>query len=418
MIYKLRRKFIRICSLSFLVALLVILLATYIISHVKTNQAIDILADMVSKYDGNFPEFDRMNPNPDLDPRPEHNIWMRPNMPDIINSEVRFTTRFFIVFFDDDGNVLKTDIDSILSVTSEQAIEYAKTAFEKGEERGGISNYRYKLYDTDDGKAVAFVDGSMQQAMSGTMIITIATVFVACSLFILILIVIISKRVVKPIAESYEKQRQFVTDANHELKTPLTLILANVDIAESEVGENEWLADIRSEGERMSVLISQLGDLAQMDEQKADAEKSKFSLSDAVADTVSGFEALAKQKNIILLTEITSRMDYTGNEAQIRQLIAILMDNAVKYCDSSGRIAVGLETKKRPILWVENSFSKVKNTELSKLFDRFFRAEKARTAGNSFGIGLSIAKSIVEKHGGEISAHNIGNSSIRFVVKL
>lgn len=144
-------------------------------------------------------------------------------------------------------------------------------------------------------------------------------------------------------AESYEKQKQFIIDANHKLKTPLTLILTDLDIAESEVVQNEWLDDIRTEGQRMSTLVNQLVVLSRMDEARPQENDTSFCFSDAATDTVSEFQTMAKQRHITLTTEMTEFLHFLGDEAELRRLVAILLDNAVKYCDEKGMISVTLK---------------------------------------------------------------------------
>ena len=235
---------------------------------------------------------------------------------------------------------------------------------------------------------------------------------------IILLIILISKKAVKPVAESYEKQKQFITDANHELKTPLTLIRTNLDIMESESGANEWLSDIREETEIMTELVNRLVTLARMDEDQNELNALSFNLSNAVTETVSIFTSAIEKSQKQLSVDIASSVGYIGDEASIRQVISILMDNAVKYCDEGGTICVSLCGGKHPVLTVDNTYSSVGSIELSRLFDRFYRADKARTYGSGFGVGLSIAKASVEKHRGNITVRNLGNEAIRFQVKL
>lgn len=244
-------------------------------------------------------------------------------------------------------------------------------------------------------------------------------VLIGSFLAILLIIILISKKAVKPTAEAYEKQKQFVTDANHELKTPLTLILSNVDIVESEIGENEWLEDIRGEGERMGALINQLVTLSRMDEDGSNLSAADFDLSAVALDTVSEFEGLAAERSKALTADVEPDISYCGDEGLIRQLLAILLDNAVKYCDPGGDIVMTIRQKGRgAVITAENTYSDEDNVELDKLFDRFYRADKARSFTGSFGVGLSIAKRIALKHKGSITAYKKDNSHIGFKVIL
>lgn len=228
----------------------------------------------------------------------------------------------------------------------------------------------------------------------------------------------LSRFVVRSAEESYRKQKQFITDANHELKTPLTLILTNIDIAESELGQNEWLDDIRTEGERCAALVNRLVTLSRMDEETEQLQFADFTLSDAVQDTVSEFEELAAMCGKELTADIAPGLQCCGNEAELRQLTAILLDNAVKYCDAGGSIHAALSRKKHLTLTVTNSCRNVDSIQLDRLFDRFYREDTARTAGSGFGIGLSIAQSIAERHRGSIKAYKADDGVIGSAVKL
>ena len=407
MIDRLRRKFIRICMLSFAAVFLVLFTAIYLVTEVQTGIRLDTLADLVSENDGIFPDFEQFG-------REEGQILP----PDGVNQESTFTTRFFTVRFDGDGALLSVDVRAIASVSREEAQAYAAAALEKGSERGWLKNFRYKVYGTPEGTAVVFINGADSRELNQRFLLTASSVFVAGSVVVLLLVVLLSRQAVKPAMESYRKQRQFVTDANHELKTPLTLIRTNLDIMESENGPNEWLSDIREETGIMTELVNRLVMLSRMDEDQSAPETARFSLSEAVNETAAAFAGPIRERGMTLHLEVPPGVCCTGDEAAIRQLLSILLDNAVKYCDRGGTIRVGLSGGRHPVLTVDNSYAAVDSVELDRLFDRFYRADRARTYGSGFGIGLSIAKAIVEKHRGEIGASNLDGRTIRFRVKL
>ncbi len=407
MIYRLRKKFISICLISFIGVFVVLIAMIFLITSLQTNQTLDRHADMISQNDGKFPDFNEA--------RPEGN---RPTPPEGFNRESPFTTRYFTVHFNKKSGSVHADTQQIASVSEREAEAYAQRALKKGTERGWVDDYRYKIYDTESGSAVVFVSGIDVKENNQSFMLGTLSVFALCSVVIIILIVIISKGAVKPIAESYEKQQQFITNANHELKTPLTLIRTNLDILESEVGESEWITDIRDETLLMSELVNRMVLLARMDEEKTPLDIHRFNISDAVLDTASAFVPSAQKCQKFISLEICDGATYNGDEACIRQVVSILMDNALKYCDAGGEIRVSLTCDKHPVLTVENSYAAVGGLELERLFERFYRADKARTSGTGFGIGLSMAKAIVEKHHGSISAYNIENKKIGFRVKL
>ncbi len=408
MIDALRKKMILICCSAVLVVFALIFGAISIISNQQLSRNMDMMTDRISEGNGEFRPFDQNNPKP-------------PGMdryPDFFTEETPFSTRFFTVWLAEDRKVIGANLESVSSVTKEDAHEYAQAVINGGDARGWHGNFRYKVYNTVRGTGIVFVDGSMNRSVTRTLLWTAALVLLGCMLIISVVIIAVSSRVVRPIAQSYEKQKQFITDANHELKTPLTLILTNLDIVESELGHSEWLDDIRTEGQRMSALVAQLTALSRLDEDAPQMPVTDFSLSDVCSDTVSEFAPLIDSKGLTMTAFIQPELNLRGDEGAIRRLVAILLDNGVKYCDPGGEITLSLSAKWQTELRVENACAGVDDMELSRLFDRFYREDKARTSGTSFGIGLALAKSIVEKHHGEIKAYKAGPDRIGFRVTL
>lgn len=412
MIYKLQRKFIIICTASLLAVVALVFGIILVLNISSMNRNMDVLADRVSDGGGRFPGSFGEIPFPNQTPPVKEPSF------DFITPETPFTTRHFTVFFDENGEVNNTFTESIYAVTEEVAIEYAKEALNENDERGWISHYRYKIFSSNAGTGVVFVDGSMVLSNLMQSITIAGFALLGCAALVLLLIFLFSKKAVKPIAESYEKQKQFITDANHELKTPLTLILANLDIAETELGQNEWLDDIRAEGHRMTELVNQLVALSRMDEDGHRMNLTDIHLSQLISDTVCEFEALAADRGKTVTVTLEKDVTYTGDEALLRRLVGVLMDNAIKYCDVGGEIGVTLQRGRRIILTVENTYAAVEELELSRLFDRFYRADKARTFTGGYGIGLSMAKAITEKHKGEISAYKKDSTHIGFKIIL
>ncbi len=407
MIYRLRKKFIGICIASFVGVFVIAFGLIFLITTLQTNMTLDRHADMISQNDGRFPDFSEMKPGTD-----------KVHPPEGFNRESPFTTRYFTVRLDGDGEIIFTDTQQVSGVTEGDAITYAENVIKKGAEQGWIGDYRFNVYSADEGISIVFVSGVSARESNRSFMLGTLSVFALCSVVIIVLIVLISKRAVKPAAESYEKQKEFVTNANHELKTPLTLIRTDLDILESDVGDSEWISDIRDETLLMTELVNRMVQLARMDEENAQLQMCEFDFSDAVLDTVSAFAPAIDRNGKSLSTDICEHVICIGDEASIRQVVSILMDNALKYCDMGGEIHVSLSGGRHPILTVVNSYSAILSLETDRLFDRFYRADRARTYGTGYGIGLSMAKAIVEKHHGGISVHNIENNKIGFKVKL
>ncbi len=401
MIYRLQKKFILICVISILSVISIIYGLLLILNVNSLNKNLDMLADKIVEGNGRFPGQIRPGDKP---------------KDEFITQETPFSTRHFSVWFDKDNNIVRINTESIYSIDEDIAKEYALEKINDNNKKGWIDNYRYKVYNNNFGTTIVFIDGSMNKTLLIESMIIALVVLLGISAILLLLISLLSKKVVKPIAESHEKQKQFITDANHELKTPLTLILANLDIAEAELGKNEWLDDIRTEGYRMTELVNQLVDLSRMDEDTLIIDKKEINLSEVLTDTVFDFKGLVEQKGKIINTNIADNINYQCDERLIRKLFSILLDNAIKYCDENGIINVNLSKKKTIIFTIENTYKEVENIELNKLFDRFYRSDKARTFNGGYGVGLSIAKSIVQKHHSEITSYKKEQSNIGFKI--
>lgn len=390
MIAELQRKFIRISVLSILTVFTLIFLALAHFSTVQVKRTLDVLTRAVANA-GSLEELAEQA-------GPAQGALYGGD------SAFRLTTRTFLIWLDEEENLLRLD-NGMPGVTESRAEELAREAAEEGRDKGWVSDYRYRRIAGEGETLYVFVDGSLNRSVSNRLLFTAFLVLLGSAVLILTLTVLFSKRVVRPVADSYEKQKQFITDANHELKTPLTLILSNLDIVESELGKSEWLDDIRSEGERMGLLINQMVTLSRMDESENQLLSARFDLTNVVTDAVAEFQPLADERGLSLWVKLEPGLQYQGDKELIHRLVAILMDNAVKYCDPDGTIRVELFRRRHPVLLVENDYAAVDSLQLDRLFDRFYRADKARTFSGSFGVGLSIARSILRSHHGSISAY-------------
>lgn len=405
MIYRLRKKFIKICTLSFLSVFVLLLGSIMLITNYQTNAALDTLADIVADSGGRFPDYDDLYTAP---AEPPHGI----------NQESPFTTRYFTVHYDANGDLESIDIRSIASANRSDAEALAKEAVSSGKERGWLENYRYKVVQDESGTDVIFISGAAERASNQRFLLAAAAVFVAGSLVVLLLIVLLSRRAVEPIADSYDKQKQFITDSSHELKTPLTLIRTNLDILESENGSSEWLDDIRTETDNMTQLVNRLVQLARMDEGVTPQPLQRFDLSEAVSEMADAFAPVIEQQGMTFIQTITPNVTLNGDERAIRQLVGILLDNACKYCTPNGTITLQLNGGRHPTLTLDNTYTNASAIDTSRLFDRFYREDRARTAGSGFGLGLSIAKATCDKHHATISAQALNQNTIRFKVRF
>lgn len=413
MIKKLRRKFIFIAVFSLFLVELIIIGTINIINIYQLNQKSDSLLHMISENVGVFPDFNKGKP----DNRPPNEFY---NMKhdDNINPETRYMTRYFNVIFNNSGKIISVDTGHIAAITSDTAIDYAQKALDKGKIKGWFENYKYQITDYDENKLIVFIDCRSQMEMKYQFIAISSSIGFLGFVVVSVLIAIFSKWAIKPAIESFEKQKQFITDAGHEIKTPLAIISANTEVLELNSGENEWTNSIKNQTKRLAQLINNLLTLSKMEEDiKMVFEK--FDLSNAVFDSAHPFKTVAVTQNKVLDIDICDNIEYVGDETMIRQLVSILVDNAVKYADTNSTIKLILSKEPKGIkLSVFNNCTDIPNINLSKLFDRFYRADVSRSRETGgYGIGLSIANAIVQAHKSKITAKAI-TDGIVFEVTL
>ena len=397
---RLRRNFIIVTMAAVFFVIAVMIVAINIFNYREVATYGDRLLDVVVN---NREFFDRPNME-DAPPEFDEGFFNRPKTP-----EMAYETRFFVVnYYNDEVTV---DISKIGSVDDNEAKEYAEKALDKDKSRGTIDNFRFRVTRFNDGRVVvAFVDCSKQVATANNFL-TISIIVSCVSVLIVgIIVFFVSKKVISPIVKSYERQKQFITDASHELKTPLTIISANNELVEMEYGENQSTHAINKQVVRMNSLVKNMSMLSKIDEASR-IEKSEFSLTDTLLDIIDAFRP-STSKNIEL--DISDNVNINADENLIRQMISILLDNARKY--SLTKIKTELSKGAKALLVIRNDASNLNDIELKKVFDRFYRDSMSRASETEgSGIGLSIAKEIVNLHGGEITALSENNE---FVIKV
>ncbi len=333
-------------------------------------------------------------------------------------AEMEEMTRFFLVETDEAGEVTQVSMDNIASVSEEQAAEYAKTVLKKEQDAGYYEHYRYQIFATESGSLAVFLNAYRElQFMQTLFVISCLTALVSL-LVIFFLVVMFSGRAIGPYLKNTERQKRFITDAGHELKTPLTSISTSLDVLELEYGEDEWILNIRQQIKRMSKLTANLVTLSRLDEEMPVPDKQRFSLSDAVWEAAEPFVPLFEARGKRYSQEIAEGLELVGDRAMIQQMISILLDNGLNYSDEGGEIRFTAYRKHRKqYLEVFNTCSHVEQENLDRLFDRFYRPDDSRSSkqGGS-GIGLSIAQAVVQSHGGSISVSSADGKSILFTV--
>ena len=402
MIRKLRAKLIIASLLSLLLVLSVIIGVAGVLNYTSLVSDADSVLAILRENDGTFP----LGDPPGGKDRFREGRRFSPELP--------YESRYFTVFLSESGSVISVNTGKIAAVDTSTAIDYAVEAVASGAARGFADDYRFTVYASGEETHVVFLDCGRELGSFRSFLATSAAVSAAGLLAVTLLLIFFSGRIVKPFSENYEKQRRFITDAGHELKTPLTIIDADAEVLEMDLGENEWLGDIRTQTKRLAELTNSLILLSRMEEQPR-MEKIEFPLSDVVEETVETFQALARTRGKTLSSRVQPMLSMNGDEKAIRQLFTILLDNAVKYADEGGRIEAVLEKQKNTLrLSVFNTAESVSRESLAHLFDRFYRADASRNSGTGgYGLGLSIASAVVAAHRGKISASSPDGKSLR-----
>ena len=401
MIAKLRKKFILLSMAALFVLLTVITVSINVITYRSVVSEADEILELLSSNNGSFPDFD----HPGAIPLP---VNMSPEIP--------YESRYFSVLIDKNGKIFQAEVSMIKAVDADEAIDLAEKVQKSGREQGFVENYRYKTYENGEMKGIVFLDwGRRIQGYRAFLIISICMTMAGFGLFFVV-ILFFSKRIVKPVAESYEKQKRFITDAGHELKTPLAIINADIDVLELDMEQNEWLEDMKKQTNNLAALTTDLVYLSKMEESEKEAQMIEFLLSDLVEDAAAEFRLMAKAQKKSFCEHIESMLTMTGNEESIRRLLRILLENALKYSNENGTIELCLNRNGKNInLTVFNTTeTEIPMGSLPMIFDRFYRLEQSRNSqtGGS-GIGLSIAKAIVLAHHGKIEAFSEDGKSLK-----
>lgn len=288
---------------------------------------------------------------------------------------------------------------------NEQVEEYAQKVASKNSKRGIIGKYVYQLRDMKDGRTMVVL------VQNESVVNRIKFIYIFAILGSLISIAItyaisrkLSNIIVKPVEETIEKQKTFISDASHELKTPLAVIEANVDVLENEIGNSKWMDYIQSEITSMDKLINNLLFLAKVENVEYMQEKEKFDLSSVVKITTSMFESMAYERKVKLQDDIEENISFMGNKEDVKQVLSVLIENAILHTNQNGKVVVDLKKEKNNvIIQVKNEGKEIPKEERNKIFERFYRVDKSRNRQEKrYGLGLAIAKSIVERYSGKI----------------
>lgn len=319
--------------------------------------------------------------------------------------EFGYMLRYFVVRCDLSGSATDISREFIASVDEQEARHWGETVVQSGRAAGYLNGYRYRQQMTMEGSVVLFLNSEREIQSMRTLLLVSSVMAVVSLLVVFALVVLFSKRAIAPYVRNIETQKRFITDAGHELKTPLTAISASADVLAMDLPGDEWVASIQSECARMSRLVGDLVTLSRLDEEQPFPERADFSLSEAVWEIAEPMESLARAKGKDYHQTIADGLVCHGDRSAIQQMVSILLDNAIKYTPPGGTIRLCVDRAKgKNQVQVFNTCD-LRGVEVQRLFDRFYRPDAARaTHTGGTGIGLSIAQATAQAHGGAITA--------------
>ena len=421
MIQRLRNRFIRIATLSVAAVMLLLTILVNTANFASVNSDLTKTLELIERNQGTIPLPTRPDGQmtPDGQNAPDAPQGTAGRKPDErgghdgpFGPETPFSTRYFVLRYTDDGTLVRSELDRIAAVTQDDVDEYLAVALRHGAGYGYYSGYKFLVTADGDGEnSVIFLDCYQAIRTVRTVAVWSLAADAGCILLVGLLVVLLSRRAIDPVVRAAEQQKQFITDASHELKTPITVIATSLKVLEMDVGRQKWIDKALGQTEKLTELVNSLVTLSRMDEETSPLRMESFTVSDAVGETVESFRDFAASKGHSLIVSVTPGLPLRGDEYAVRQLVSILLDNAVKYALPDTPIAVTLEKTRRGVLLrTENRCDPAVSLDPSRLFDRFYRADPARSASGGFGIGLSIARSIAEGHHGSISASLAGDT--------
>lgn len=324
---------------------------------------------------------------------------------------------FYSVALSKNGEMLAADNDGRLVYDEEDLAEIAREIADGGKEQGSRGSLMFLMADKGGYTLVAFMDNTVMQGSMATLFRYTCVFGGVAILLLFFLAIYLAKRIVKPLEESYRRQKQFISDAGHELKTPVSIISANAELLARETGNSQWLSNIQYENERMGVLVAQLLELVRTENVSPRMEC--IDLGRLVSGEALPFESVAFENGVTLESSVADGVQVSGNSTQLRQLISILLDNAIRHCGHGGTVGIVLaKGKNAAFLSVINDGEEIPKEQREKIFERFYRADQARNSeSGNYGLGLAIAKAVVTAHRGriEVLCHE---AKVEFAVRI
>lgn len=402
----LKRRFIIFTMTAVTCLLIFIILAINGLNWMMLERQSDMILETLMDSDGAFNKMDFDRPPP----------FSRP-----LDMDRMRASRFFIVRSDISGNIVDVNIDQISSIDWETAKNYALKVLKTDEETGRVDGYKFAVKQIGPDQLTFFMDTSDQSENFRMVLFASTAIAVLCWVILLIIVILLSGKVIRPVLVGMEKQKQFITNAGHEMKTPLAIIQSNNDTMALIHGENKYNVHIRNQTKRLNVLMSNLLTLAKLDEE-IPLPTEAVNISEVANELLPFYMEDAQARSLRFDVQIEPDIVIQTNKDSFRQMLTILLDNALKYTPDSGYISLSLTRDDRHIqITQENACDSTIEPDPERLFERFYRGDAARTQSketSGYGIGLSAARAICENFGGKLTAEYPSAESIRFIVRF
>ena len=356
-----------------------------------------------------------------MGPGPRGDLPTRRGIPSRHLRNMANESRFFSVTVGDDGSCALGDTTHVSEEDADSLVELATRALAGGRTSGFWGDYLFRVNGQSGERVALFLNCETKLTRVRLLALISAVACAGCVLLAWLLVGLFSSRAIRPLVESAIQQKQFITDAGHELKTPLTVISANMDVLTLETGENEWIRSTQKQVANLRGLVGELIYLSRLDEEDAKLQKTEVDLSKLVAESAEPFVGMAEFAGKTLNVDVEDGVHMTGDGAMLGRLVSILCDNAVKYAPEGDTIAVILARSRKGIMLITDNavLQPMSDETLRHLFDRFYRADASRSReSGGYGIGLSVARAIAEKHGGSIRVRQTPEGRVRFECML
>ena len=397
----LKRRFIIFTMAAVTCLLLFIVLAINGLNWMMLERQSDAVLATLVDADGAFQKMDFDRPPP----------FSRP-----LDMDRMRASRFFIVHSDPSGNIVDVNIDQISAIDHETAKSYALEVLKTDDTFGRVHGYKFAVKQLGTNTLTFFMDTSDQSENFRMVFFASAAIAVLCWVILLLIVIMLSGKVIRPVLVGMEKQKQFITNAGHEMKTPLAIIQSNNDTMALIHGENKYNVHIRNQTKRLNVLMTNLLTLAKLDEE-IPLPTEAVNISDVIIGLIPVYTEEAEKRNLRFSVKIEPDIIIQTNKDSFQQMMTILLDNALKYTLENGNIQVSLARDGRHIRIIEeNTCDTSLEPDPERMFERFYRGDAARTQKkeSGYGIGLSAARAICENFGGRLTAEYSSGDSIRF----